>query len=166
MYLCDVILFTSLVRTLSFITLKALKCWCYRSLTIQVLKDGLTAVHVPYAYGFAIILLTIIVKAATLPLTKKQVNVPSYLKKRVPSLVPGYGFGVLITVLLMYFRWNQLWQCRIYSRRLRQSSRDTLATRFVRLFDISIIYCPPFNLILALPFSNSRLCVFWFPTSI
>ena len=40
----------------------------------QVLEDGLTAVHVPYAYGFAIILLTVIVKIATYPLTKKQVN--------------------------------------------------------------------------------------------
>lgn len=44
------------------------------SITIQVLKDGLSAVHVPYSYGFAIILLTVIVKAATLPLTKQQVN--------------------------------------------------------------------------------------------
>lgn len=40
----------------------------------QVLKDGLSAVHVPYAYGFAIILLTIIVKVATFPLTKQQVS--------------------------------------------------------------------------------------------
>jgi YidC/Oxa1 family membrane protein insertase len=40
---------------------------------LKVLKDGLSAVHVPYAYGFAIILLTIAVKVATLPLTKKQV---------------------------------------------------------------------------------------------
>jgi YidC/Oxa1 family membrane protein insertase len=30
-------------------------------------------VHAPYAYGFAIILLTVLVKAATFPLTKKQV---------------------------------------------------------------------------------------------
>lgn len=41
---------------------------------MQVLKDGLSALHVPYAYGFAIILLTVIVKIATLPLTKKQVS--------------------------------------------------------------------------------------------
>jgi YidC/Oxa1 family membrane protein insertase len=40
---------------------------------LKVLKDGLSAVHVPYAYGFAIILLTVFVKVATLPLTKKQV---------------------------------------------------------------------------------------------
>lgn len=42
---------------------------------MQVLKDGLSALHVPYAYGFAIILLTVLVKAATFPLTKKQVCV-------------------------------------------------------------------------------------------
>ena len=40
----------------------------------QVLKDGLDAVHVPYSYGFAIILLTVIVKVATFPLTKQQVG--------------------------------------------------------------------------------------------
>lgn len=40
---------------------------------LQVLKDGLSTMHVPYSYGFAIILLTILVKAATFPLTKKQV---------------------------------------------------------------------------------------------
>ncbi|XP_058081587.1 uncharacterized protein LOC131229610 isoform X2 [Magnolia sinica] len=39
---------------------------------VTVLKDGLATLHVPYAYGFAIILLTVIVKVATLPLTKKQ----------------------------------------------------------------------------------------------
>jgi YidC/Oxa1 family membrane protein insertase len=44
-------------------------------LLTQVMKDGLSAVHVPYAYGFAIILLTVVVKAATLPLTKQQVNI-------------------------------------------------------------------------------------------
>lgn len=41
---------------------------------LKVLKDGLSTVHVLYAYGFAIILLTVIVKVATLPLTKKQVE--------------------------------------------------------------------------------------------
>jgi YidC/Oxa1 family membrane protein insertase len=42
---------------------------------VKILKDGLSAVHVPYAYGFAIILLTVIVKLATLPLTKQQVKI-------------------------------------------------------------------------------------------
>lgn len=44
---------------------------------LQILKDGLSALHVPYAYGFAIILLTVLVKAATFPLTKKQVLLPN-----------------------------------------------------------------------------------------
>lgn len=42
--------------------------------SFQVMKDGLQAVHVPYSYGFAIILLTLLVKAATFPLTKQQVS--------------------------------------------------------------------------------------------
>ncbi|XP_028075941.1 ALBINO3-like protein 1, chloroplastic isoform X3 [Camellia sinensis] len=38
----------------------------------EVLADGLATLHVPYAYGFAIILLAVLVKAATFPLSKKQ----------------------------------------------------------------------------------------------
>ncbi|XP_078447469.1 ALBINO3-like protein 1, chloroplastic isoform X2 [Wolffia australiana] len=41
---------------------------------LKVLKDALSSLHVPYSYGFAIILLTILVKAATFPLTKRQVE--------------------------------------------------------------------------------------------
>lgn len=41
--------------------------------SLQTLERGIDGVGVPYAYGFAIILLTIIVKAATFPLTQKQV---------------------------------------------------------------------------------------------
>ncbi|CAN6449265.1 unnamed protein product [Victoria cruziana] len=41
---------------------------------LKVLKDGLSALHVPYSYGFAIILLTVLVKAATFPLSRKQVE--------------------------------------------------------------------------------------------
>ncbi|CAM6063852.1 unnamed protein product [Sphagnum tenellum] len=41
---------------------------------LMFLKDGLTKLRVPYAYGFAIILLTFLVKAATYPLTKSQVE--------------------------------------------------------------------------------------------
>jgi hypothetical protein len=40
----------------------------------QVLEGGLSAAGVPYSYGFAIILLTILVKAATYPLSKKSVS--------------------------------------------------------------------------------------------
>ncbi|KAJ4798024.1 Membrane protein insertase YidC [Rhynchospora pubera] len=46
----------------------------YMELILKILKDGLSTLHVPYAYGFAIILLTVLVKAATFPLTKKQVE--------------------------------------------------------------------------------------------
>ena len=35
-------------------------------------QSGLDAVHVPYSYGYSIILLTLLVKAATFPLTKQQ----------------------------------------------------------------------------------------------
>lgn len=41
---------------------------------MQKLDAGLEAVHVPYSYGFAIMLLTLIVKLVTFPLTAKQVQ--------------------------------------------------------------------------------------------
>jgi YidC/Oxa1 family membrane protein insertase len=40
----------------------------------QLLEGGLARAGVPYSYGFAIILLTIMVKVATYPLTKKSVR--------------------------------------------------------------------------------------------
>lgn len=53
---------------------------------LKVLEDGLTAVHVPYAYGFAIILLTVIVKIATYPLTKKQVESTLAMQNLQPKI--------------------------------------------------------------------------------
>lgn len=53
---------------------------------LKVLKDGLQAVHVPYAYGFAIILLTILVKAVTFPLTKKQVESTLAMQNLSPKI--------------------------------------------------------------------------------
>ncbi|KAK1553490.1 hypothetical protein QYE76_037484, partial [Lolium multiflorum] len=53
---------------------------------LKVMKDGLSAVHVPYAYGFAIILLTVAVKAATLPLTKQQVESTLAMQNLQPQL--------------------------------------------------------------------------------
>ncbi|KAJ0979458.1 hypothetical protein J5N97_014932 [Dioscorea zingiberensis] len=53
---------------------------------LKVLKDGLAAIHVPYAYGFAIILLTVIVKVATLPLTKKQVESTLAMQNLQPKI--------------------------------------------------------------------------------
>lgn len=41
---------------------------------LKVLDNGLVQLGVPYSYGFAIILLTCLVKAATYPLSKKQVE--------------------------------------------------------------------------------------------
>ncbi|XP_058729909.1 inner membrane protein PPF-1, chloroplastic isoform X2 [Vicia villosa] len=53
---------------------------------LKVLKDGLSTVHVPYSYGFAIILLTVIVKAATLPLTKQQVESTLAMQNLQPKI--------------------------------------------------------------------------------
>ncbi|OMO67735.1 Membrane insertase OXA1/ALB3/YidC [Corchorus capsularis] len=53
---------------------------------LKVLKDGLSALHVPYSYGFAIILLTVIVKVATLPLTKQQVESTLAMQNLQPKL--------------------------------------------------------------------------------
>ncbi|XP_031268185.1 inner membrane protein PPF-1, chloroplastic-like [Pistacia vera] len=53
---------------------------------LKVLKDGLSAVHVPYAYGFAIILLTVIVKVVTFPLTKQQVESTLAMQNLQPKI--------------------------------------------------------------------------------
>ena len=45
-----------------------------KGLLAQVLDNALAMLHVPYSYGFAIILLTVIVKALTFPLSRKQVR--------------------------------------------------------------------------------------------
>eukprot|EP00798_Chlamydomonas_sp_ICE-L_P005582 gene5582-4217_t len=42
--------------------------------SIKVMGGGLQALHVPYSYGFSIILITILVKLVTFPLSKKQVE--------------------------------------------------------------------------------------------
>jgi len=60
---------------------------------LKVLDNGLEAVHVPYSYGFAIILLTVLVKASTFPLTKKQVQstqAMQVLQPRVKELQDKY----------------------------------------------------------------------------
>ncbi|KAK9799392.1 hypothetical protein WJX73_000526 [Symbiochloris irregularis] len=41
---------------------------------LKVLDSGFSSVHLPYSYGFSIIALTLLVKLATFPLTKKQVE--------------------------------------------------------------------------------------------
>ena len=42
---------------------------------LQYIQTGLDQLHVPYSYGYAIILLTLLVKLATFPLTKIQARV-------------------------------------------------------------------------------------------
>uniref|UniRef100_A0A7N0T9L6 Membrane insertase YidC/Oxa/ALB C-terminal domain-containing protein n=1 Tax=Kalanchoe fedtschenkoi TaxID=63787 RepID=A0A7N0T9L6_KALFE len=58
----------------------------YMESVLKVLKDGLSALHVPYSYGFAIILLTVLVKAATFPLTKKQVESAMAMRSLAPQI--------------------------------------------------------------------------------
>ncbi|CAN4124068.1 unnamed protein product [Withania somnifera] len=53
---------------------------------LKVLKDGLSILHVPYSYGFAIILLTVLVKAVTFPLTKKQVESAMTMRSMAPQI--------------------------------------------------------------------------------
>lgn len=52
---------------------KVAECNVEIVLLTQILDGGLEKAGVPYSYGFSIILLTILVKAATFPLSKKQV---------------------------------------------------------------------------------------------
>ncbi|XP_058787036.1 ALBINO3-like protein 1, chloroplastic [Vicia villosa] len=53
---------------------------------LKVFKDGLSTLHVPYAYGFAIIMLTVLVKAATFPLTRKQVESAMAMRSLQPQV--------------------------------------------------------------------------------
>lgn len=46
---------------------------------LEVLNRGLEGANVPYSYGFSIILLTLLVKAATFPLSQKSVRPPGVL---------------------------------------------------------------------------------------
>jgi len=59
---------------------------------LKSLQSGLDAVHVPYSYGFSIIALTVLVKLATLPLTKKQVGAAAATPQ--PSLARPTQRGV------------------------------------------------------------------------
>ncbi|RRT46347.1 hypothetical protein B296_00054517 [Ensete ventricosum] len=72
-----------LFSTLSYAGNLEMSC---TSCCLLVLKDGLSAIHVPYSYGFAIILLTVIVKVLTLPLTKKQVESTLAMQNLQPKI--------------------------------------------------------------------------------
>ena len=54
--------------------------------TLKTLDAGLEALHVPYSYGFAIILLTCIVKAVTFPLSKQQIESSTKIQKLQPRI--------------------------------------------------------------------------------
>ncbi|GFR43116.1 hypothetical protein Agub_g4118 [Astrephomene gubernaculifera] len=61
---------------------------------LYLLQEGLDKVHVPYSYGYSIILLTLFVKIATFPLTKQQVEsalAVQALKPRVDLIRDRYG---------------------------------------------------------------------------
>uniref|UniRef100_A0ACD5X6M0 Uncharacterized protein n=1 Tax=Avena sativa TaxID=4498 RepID=A0ACD5X6M0_AVESA len=53
---------------------------------LKVLKGGLSTLHIPYSYGFAIILLTVLIKGATFPLTKKQVESALAMRSLQPQV--------------------------------------------------------------------------------
>lgn len=53
---------------------------------LKVLKSGLSTLHIPYSYGFAIILLTVLIKGATFPLTKKQVESALAMRSLQPQV--------------------------------------------------------------------------------
>ncbi|CAJ2667955.1 unnamed protein product [Trifolium pratense] len=46
----------------------------YVETVLKILKYGLSTLHVPYAYGFAIIMLAVLLKAAIFPLARKKVE--------------------------------------------------------------------------------------------
>ncbi|KAI3892681.1 hypothetical protein MKX03_005115 [Papaver bracteatum] len=75
---------------------------------LKVLHDGISTLHVPYAYGFAIILLTVLVKAATFPLTKKQVESAMAMKtlqpqvKAIQELYAGNGEKIQTETARLY----------------------------------------------------------------
>ena len=61
---------------------------------LGVLQHGLEFLHVPYSYGFSIILLTVFVRTATFPLTKKQAEVSMaamQLKPTIDRIKRRYG---------------------------------------------------------------------------
>ncbi|GBG85771.1 hypothetical protein CBR_g40498 [Chara braunii] len=53
---------------------------------LKFMETGLSGLHVPYAYGFSIILLTLLVKVATFPLTKKQVESTLAMQNLQPKI--------------------------------------------------------------------------------
>ena len=53
---------------------------------LEGIDSVLSAAHVPYSYGFSIIVLTLLVKAATFPLSKKQIESTSAMQALQPRV--------------------------------------------------------------------------------
>ncbi|WJX33546.1 hypothetical protein P8452_21743 [Trifolium repens] len=65
----------------------------YVETVLKVLKFGLYTLHVPYAYGFAIIMLSVLVNTALFPLRRKQVECDKAmdsLKPQIEAIVKQY----------------------------------------------------------------------------
>jgi YidC/Oxa1 family membrane protein insertase len=63
-------------------------------LVLGYIQNGLEQLHLPYTYGWSIILLTLLVKTALLPITKKQVEsgiVMQNLKPTIDNIKRLYG---------------------------------------------------------------------------
>jgi hypothetical protein len=76
-----------------------------KPLAMQAIDHGLEALHVPYSYGFAIIILTFLVKLATFPLTQKQVGAAtskSLCHACVVSAWPPAAAYIAMTTIHMY----------------------------------------------------------------
>eukprot|EP00878_Enallax_costatus_P031648 GHUV01034619.1.p1 GENE.GHUV01034619.1~~GHUV01034619.1.p1 ORF type:complete len:222 (+),score=41.15 GHUV01034619.1:186-851(+) len=61
---------------------------------LKTIQEQLDRFHVPYSYGYSILILTAIVKLVTLPLTKKQVEssmAVQSLKPRIDMIKARYG---------------------------------------------------------------------------
>lgn len=103
--------------------------WIWWGFELQVLKDGLSTVHVPYSYGFAIILLTVLVKAATFPLTKKQVfSLCFYYLLRAKVQLSYWNGGLFL------YRSNLLWLWSLCSLKLRPFRNAMLVIRWNHFF--------------------------------
>ncbi|PNY04478.1 albino3-like protein chloroplastic-like [Trifolium pratense] len=57
----------------------------YVETVLKVLKFGLSTLHVPYAYGFAIIMLAVLVNAVVFPLRIKQVEYAEVMRSLQPK---------------------------------------------------------------------------------
>lgn len=58
----------------------------YLETVLNYLQTGLDQVHVPYSYGWSIILLTLLVKTALFPITKKQVESGIAMQNLKPTI--------------------------------------------------------------------------------